>query len=168
MRAIQWLACMLLVAFVAPLFAEPGHIIRSSDLMDEPYRDAVSLIELEVGASVEIIKRKGGWLKVESAGKTGWVRMSKIRKGKAAAKPTSDSEAKGVLNLASGRSGTGNVVSATGVRGLSEAELKEAKFSASEVNKLESFTVSGQKTAHFAQAEKLVARELDFIPAAER
>ncbi len=168
MRAIQWLGCVLLMALAAPLFAEPGHIIRSCDLMDEPYRDAASLAELEVGASVEIIKRKGGWLKVEGAGKRGWVRMSKIRKGKAAAKPTSGSEAKGVLNLASGRSGTGNVVSATGVRGLSEAELKAAKFSASEVDKLESFNVSRQKAARFAQAEKLVARVVDFIPAAER
>ena len=94
--------------------------------------------------------------------------MSKIRKGKAAAKPTSGSEAKGVLDLASGRAGSGNVVSATGVRGLSEEELKEAKFSASEVDKLESFTVSEQKAASFAQAKKLVAKELDFIPAAER
>lgn len=168
MRAIQWITCALLLAVVAPLFAEPGHIIRPSDLMEEPYRDAASLVELKAGDSVEIIKRKGGWLKVEAAGQTGWVRMSKIRKGKAAEKPTSGNEAKGVLDLASGRSGTGNVVSATGVRGLSEAELKEAKFSASEMDRLESFTVSGQQAARFAQAEKLVAKELEFIPAAER
>ncbi len=166
MRVIQWLIYIVLMVFVAPLFAEPGYIIRSSDLMDEPYRDAVSLVELEVGSPVEIIKRKGGWLKVESAGKTGWVRMSKIRKGKVATKPTAGGEAKGVLNLASGRSGTGNVVSATGVRGLNEEELKEAKFSASEVEKLESFSVSEQKATRFAQAGKLVARELEFIPAA--
>ncbi len=168
MRVIQWLICIFLMVAAAPLLAEPGHVIRPSDLMDEPYRDAAPLAELKAGDPVEIIKRKGGWLKVKSAGRTGWVRMSKIRKGKAAAKPASGSEAKGVLDLASGRSGTGNVVSATGVRGLSEAELKEAKFSASEVDKLESFTVSGQQAARFAQAEKLVAKELEFIPAAER
>jgi len=168
MRVIQWLICMLLMVFVAPLCAEPGHVIRSSDLMDEPYRDATPLVELEVGTPVEIIRRKGGWLKVKSAGKTGWVRMTKIRKGKFAAKPTSGSEAKGVLNLASGRSGTGNVVAATGVRGLNEEELKAAKFSASEVKKLESFNVSEQKATRFARAGKLVAREIEFIPAATK
>jgi len=166
MKTVQWLICVALLAFVAPLVAEPGYIIRSSDLMDEPYRDATSLAELEEGAPVEILKRKGGWLQVESAGKSGWVRMSKIRKGKAPTQPAAESEAGGVLDLASGRAGTGNVVSATGVRGLNEEELKEAKFDANEVDKLESFAVSEQKAARFAQAGKLIARELEFIPAA--
>jgi len=166
MKMSQWLVWMFLLAFVTPLFAEPGYVIRSSDLMDEPYRDASSLVELEEGTPVEILKRKGGWLKVESKGKTGWVRMSKIRKGKAAGQPAAGSEAKGVLDLASGRAGSGNVVSATGVRGLSEEELKEAKFDAREVNKLESFTVSEKNAVRFAKAGKLVSRELEFIPAA--
>jgi len=166
MRTIQWLMGTFLMVFATTLFAEPGYIIRTSDLMDEPYRDATSLVELEEGAPVEIIKRKGGWLQVESEGQTGWVRMSKIRKGEVSTQPTADSEAKGVLDLASGRSGTGNVVSATGVRGLSEEQLKEAKFDASEVKKLESFAVPEQKVIHFAQAGKLVARQLEFIPAA--
>lgn len=165
MKIIQWLIYVVLLVFVAPLLAEPGYIIRSSDLMDEPYRDATPIVELEEGASVEILKRKGGWLQIESAGKKGWVRMSKIRKGKAPAQPTAGSEASGVLDLASGRAGTGNVVSATGVRGLNEEQLKEAKFNAREVEKLESFAVSEQKAIHFAQAAKLVARELEFIPA---
>jgi len=166
MKTVQWLIGVILVVFVAPLFAEPGYIIRSSDLMDEPYRDATPLAELKEGATVEILKRKGGWLQIESAGKRGWVRMSKIRKGKAATQPTAGKEASGVLGLASGRAGTGNVVSATGVRGLNEEQLKEAKFNASEVKKLESFAVSEQKATRFAQAAKLVARELEFIPAA--
>ena len=166
MKRAQWLVCTILLIFVAPLFAEPGYIIRSSDLMDEPYRDAEPLAELEAGISVEILKRKGGWLQVESEGKSGWVRMSKVRKGKAPTEPTAESEAGGVLGLASGRAGTGNVVSATGVRGLNEEELKEAEFDAREVKKLESFAISKQKAAQFAEAGKLVTKELAFIPAA--
>lgn len=166
MKTIQWLICGILLVIVAPLFAEPGYLIRSSDLMDEPYRDATPLVELKEGEPVEILKRKGGWLQIESAGKKGWIRMSKIRKGKAPAQPTAGSEAGGVLDLASGRAGTGNVVSATGVRGLNEEQLKEAKFDAGEVKKLDSFAVSEQKAIRFAQAAKLVARELEFIPAA--
>ncbi len=166
MKLSEWLICMVLLAVVTPLYAEPGYIIRSSVLMDEPYRDATPLAELEEGASVEILKRKGGWLQIESEGKSGWVRMSKIRKGKAPTQAAAGSEAGGVLDLASGRAGTGNVVSATGVRGLDEEQLKEAKFDAGQVKKLESFTVSEKKAVHFAQAGKLAARELDFIPAA--
>jgi len=166
MKIVQGLTSLIVLLFVAPLFAEPGYVIRSSDLMDEPYRDATPLTELKEGAAVEIIKRKGGWLQIESAGNKGWVRMSKIRKGKAATQPTAGKEASGVLDLASGRAGTGNVVSATGVRGLNEEQLKEAKFNVSEVEKLESFAVSEQKAARFAQAGKLVSREVEFIPAA--
>jgi len=166
MKITQWLICVMLLIFATMLFAEPGYVIRSSDLMDEPYRDATPLLELEKGTPIEIIKRKGGWLQIESAGKSGWVRMSKIRKGKASTQPAAGSEASGILDLASGRAGTGNVVSATGVRGLSEEQLKEAEFDANQIKKLESFAISEQKAIRFAQQEKLVARELEFIPAA--
>ncbi len=157
----------LLMAAVAPLMAEPGHIIRPSELMEEPYRDAVPLAELKAGDAVEILRRKGGWLKVESAGRTGWVRMSRIRKGKMPEKPAAGREAKGVLALASGRSGTGNVVAATGVRGLSEAKLKAARFHAAGMKRLESYHVSRQQAARFAQAAGLTAKTLGFVPAAE-
>ncbi len=166
MKITQGLIYIVLLIGAAPLFAEPGYIIRSSDLMDEPYRDATPLLELEKGVPVDIIKRKGGWLQIESAGKSGWVRMSKIRKGKAATQSAAGSEATGILDLASGRAGTGNVVSATGVRGLSEEQLKEAAFDAYQIKKLESFAISEQKAIRFAQQEKLVTRKLDFIPAA--
>ncbi|VAX05594.1 hypothetical protein MNBD_GAMMA26-1629 [hydrothermal vent metagenome] len=163
MRKIKWPVLALLL--VAPsLFAGPGYVVRSNDLMDEPYRDANAIMALDEGISVEILKRKGGWLKIEVDGKTGWARMSKIRKGKASAKPDSGTEAKGVLALASGRAGTGNVVSATGVRGLSEAELKEAEFNRTEIEKMESFTVNKAKAGDFAHTGKLTARPVDFLP----
>ena len=164
MRKIQWFVLALLLAVVPPLFAGPGYVVRSCDLMDEPYRDATALVALEEGAPVEILKRKGGWLKIKAGDKTGWARMSKIRKGEAAAKPDSGTEAKGVLDLASGRAGTGNVVSATGVRGLSEEELKEAKFNAGEIQKMESFSANDKQASRFAREGKLQARQVEFLP----
>ena len=164
MRTIQWLILAALLVVVPSLFAEPGYVVRSSDLMDEPYRDANALITLEEGAPVEILKRKGGWLNIKAKGKTGWARMSRIRKGEASAKPDSGTEAKGIFDLASGRAGTGNVVSATGVRGLGEEELKEAKFNQAEIKKMESFSVNEKKASRFAHEGKLNARQVKFLP----
>ena len=155
---------VLLLCMVLPVLAEPGHVIRSCDLMDEPYRDANVLTSLDEGAAIEILKRKGGWLNISVGEQAGWVRMSKIRKGEAAAAPDSGTEASGVLELASGRAGTGNVVATTGVRGLSEEELKEAQFNAVEIKKLESFAVPEKQARNFARNGKLVARQLEFLP----
>jgi len=154
----------LLLCMVLPVQAEPGHVIRSCDLMDEPYRDANVLTSLDEGADIEILKRKGGWLNISVGEQAGWVRMSKVRKGEVVAAPDSGTEVSGVLELASGRAGTGNVVATTGVRGLSEEELKEAKFNAVEIKKLESFAAPEKRARNFARNGKLVARRLEFLP----
>jgi hypothetical protein len=70
-----------------------------------------------------------------------------------------------VLAVASGRAGTGQVVSTTGVRGLSEQELKAAKFSESEVKTLESYTLSAEQGKQFASAANLKAITFDIINA---
>ncbi len=164
MRKIQCPILIILLLAASSLFAEPGYMVRTSDLMDEPYRDANVLIVLEEGTPVEILKRKGGWLEIKAEDKTGWARMSSIRKGEAVENPDSETETKGVLDLASGRAGTGNVVSATGVRGLSEEDLKEAKFNLAEIRKMESFTVNEKKASRFARKGKLNVRQLEFLP----
>jgi hypothetical protein len=164
-HGIRRCALLLFLLFPAlPALAEPGYVLRPCDLMDEPYRDAKVSAVLEEGVDVEILRRKGGWFNVTAGEQTGWVRMSMIRKGEAAAGPDSGAEAAGVLQLASGRAGTGNVVASTGVRGLSEEELKAAQFDAAQIERMESFAVTGKQARRFAQEGGLTARELAFLP----
>jgi hypothetical protein len=59
------------------------------------------------------------------------------------------------------------VVSATGVRGLGEEELKEAKYSEEEVRKAESYRVSAEGAQKFAQAGQLSPRQMAFLPEAK-
>jgi hypothetical protein len=133
--------------------------------MDEPYRDANVLLELEEGQGVEILERKGGWYSITVGEQTGWVRMSTVRKGETVG-PTAGGaeEVGGVLELASGRAGTGNVVASTGVRGLNEEELKAAQFNEAEIKKLESYAINRKQAQRFARNGKLVAREMKFLP----
>ena len=47
------------------------------------------------------------------------------------------------------------MVSTTGIRGLSEQDLKAAKFNETEVKTLESYTLSAEQGKQFATAGKL-------------
>lgn len=168
MRAVGYLGsliCVLLFGSIQSALADPGYVSRPGELMDEPYRDANVLVELEEGQGVEILERKGGWYSITVGEQTGWVRMSTVRKGETVG-PTAGGaqEASGMLELASGRAGTGNVVASTGVRGLNEEELKEARFNEAEIKKLESYAINPKQARRFARNGKLVAGEMEFLP----
>ncbi|MEO8165221.1 MAG: SH3 domain-containing protein, partial [Betaproteobacteria bacterium] len=101
------------------------------------------------------------WYQVKAASAQGWVRMLSVRRGQAGKSNT----AKDVAGLATGRAGTGQIVSTTGVRGLSEEELKQAKYDAAELQQAEAFAVSKADAGMFAQKAQLAARPFNYLPA---
>jgi hypothetical protein len=131
--------------------------------MSEPFKDARSVTSLQEGDTVEILKRKGGWLNISARGKTGWVRMLYIRRGEAGAQASVTTEASGVLGLATGRAGGGNVVAATGVRGLDEENLKEAEFNEKELRTLKTFASSAKEAKAFAKQAELKSQQVPYI-----
>jgi hypothetical protein len=153
---------LALLAAGAALAAETGTALKADQLKAEPFRDAKTVANLSTGDRVEIVKKDGGWLQVKSAKGSGWVKMLSIRRGEAR-KGTGD--AAGLLGLASGRAGTGRVVATTGIRGLNEEELKAAKFDAGQLKLAESYATSRAEAKKFAARGKLVARQVDYLPA---
>ena len=157
---------LILALFMASMFTvsaaagEPASALKGAEIRAKPYRDAKQVGSLARGDQVEILKRQGGWYEVKSAKGNGWVRMLNLRRG-AMTKRSIDTE--GVLGLASGRAGTGQVVATTGIRGLTEEDLKKAKFNESEVEKAESFAVSREQAQAFAIEGKLTARKVDYL-----
>lgn len=157
-RGKLWLLALLLAA---PAFAgEPGTALKDDTLRQQPYSDAKPAGMLKRGTAVDILEKKGAWLKVKAKSTTGWVRLLSVKRG-TAGKTGAGAD---VLALASGRTGTGQVVSTTGVRGLSEEELKSASFNAAEVAQLEANTVSAEQAQKFAAEGGLKARKLAFLP----
>jgi len=71
------------------------------------------------------------------------------------------------MDVASGRAGTGKVVSTTGIRGLSAEDLKTAKFSEPEMKKLESYAVSQQDAQKFAKTGGLNAAKVAYLKGAK-
>lgn len=163
MRAsLKLLVAGLLAAGLAHA-APTGTALKADDIKAEPFRDAKTVGALAKGDTVEILAKKSGWLQVNVRGKQGWVRMLSVRQGEAA-RTDASKEAGSIAGLATGRTGTGQVVSTTGVRGLSEAELKEAKFNAEELKRAEANRVSAQAAQQFAQAGQLSAQQVAFLP----
>ncbi|WP_292779827.1 hypothetical protein [Methylophilus sp. UBA6697] len=69
----------------------------------------------------------------------------------------------GVVGVATGRSGTGKVVSTTGIRGLSAEDLKTASFNEAETKKLESYTVNAEDAKQFASNGGLSSHQYPYF-----
>lgn len=160
MKSILPLIAALLL-LPASAQAESGTVLKDDTLRAEPFADAKNAGAVKRNEKVNILEKKGAWLKVTAGKKTGWVRLLSVKRGAAG----QGNEAAGVLSLASGRAGTGQVVSTTGVRGLSAEELKAASFNEAEVLQMEGYSVSAAQAQQFADAGGLKARKLDHLPA---
>jgi uncharacterized protein YgiM (DUF1202 family) len=133
------------------LAAETGSALKADNMRFEPFADAKVTGTINKGDNLEILSKKGAWLQIKSKSKSGWVRLLSVKRGTS----SSSNQVGGVLAAASGRAGTGQVVSTTGIRGLSAEELKGAKFNESEVKTLESYTQSVEQGRQFANAGNL-------------
>jgi len=140
--------------------AESGTALKADTLRAEPYADAKTAGSIARNDALDILDKKGAWLKVKAPKGSGWVRLLSVKRGAAG----KSNEAAGVLSVASGRAGTGQVVSTTGVRGLNEEDLKSAKFNEDETKKLEGATVTADQARQFATSGNLRVRKLDYLP----
>lgn len=162
MKASQWSMTIATLLLSGALHAaESGTALKEDDIKAEPFRDAKTVATLATGDKVNIIRKDGGWLQVNSANGKGWVRMLSIRKGDVR---KGSGKEEGVLKLASGRAGTGKVVATTGIRGLNEEELKSAKFNEGEIKNAESYASSKSDAAKFAAQGKLAAHPFNYLP----
>ena len=154
--------CLLMP--MAAAAQDSGQALKADSLVAEPYADAKKVGAIAKGEPVSILKRSGGWYQIKAPKGQGWVRMLSIRRGQAA-KTDAAKEAGGVAALSTGRAGTGQIVSTTGVRGLSEEELKAAKFDEEELKKAEANAASKADAQAFAAKGKLTARSFAYLPA---
>ena len=158
------LKLLILYALASPILGlagETGTALKLDSLRAEPFADAKTVGSLTKNDSVEILTKKGAWLQVKSKKNTGWVRLISVKRGGASISGSS------VADVASGRTGTGKVVSTTGIRGLSAEELKAAKFNEDEMKKMESHTISASDGQSFASAGGLSATKMTYLTGAK-
>lgn len=162
---------ILVFAWIAPtltpaLAAEGGYTARATELKQEPFIDAPTLGKLPVKSRVEILGRRGGWLKVKADGGEGWLRMLSLRMD-----PRAEPEGgrKGDLGIGSlvnvARTGSSGATVTTGVRGLSEEDLKNAQPKPEEMKKLQTFAADKAQAEMFAGEAKLIPQRIDYMAA---
>lgn len=140
-------ACALALSFTA--LAESATVVRASQLVAEPYVDATSRGTLARESSVETLERRGGWYHVRTEdGREGWVRLSSIRLGETAAEAEGGFWAS--LFSFTGRSQTRTASATTGIRGLSEEEIRDAVPDDAAVARLAEFSANDDEARRFA------------------
>lgn len=152
----------MLACLAAPACAgQPAYTVRSTEIKQQPFSDAATVARLNENASVNIVKRQGGWVRITSKAGNGWVKMLSLR-GSSTATKRGDSGLQSLFNI--GRSGSSGITVATGVRGLSEEDLKNAQPDPRELEKLQNYAVNKAKAEKFARDARLKARKLDYLP----
>jgi hypothetical protein len=158
------LAGVFLAACALPAAAaESGYTLRATDLRARPFVDAPTIATLPERTAVEIATRQGAWMEIKTReGSKGWIRMLSVRLGN----PDQKASGGNILSAI----GVGNrprpqttATVTTGVRGFSEAELKDAKPNPAEVDKMESFAADKAQATAFAANGKLGARQIAYF-----
>ena len=144
-------------AHIHALASEAGTALKADILRSEPFADAKTVGNINKNDALDILSKKGAWLQVKSRTKTGWVRILSVKRG------GTTNSGSNIADIASGRTGTGKVVSTTGIRGLSAEELKAAKFNEDEMKKMESYTLAPADGQKFANAGGLASNKLAYL-----
>jgi len=157
-------ALIVSAALSAPAYAwQTAYTVRNTEIKQLPFSDSKTIATLEEKSSVTVTARQGGWVKITSGKGNGWVRMLSLR-GDSIAKKPGDSGLQSLINV--GRSGSSGITMTTGIRGLSEEDLKNAHPNPGEFEKLEHYAVNKAKAEKFARDGKLKDRQLDYLPSA--
>ena len=171
---------ILTLSFVVFAAATSGIIVRKSTLRSDASFASKAITTLAPGTQVNILKRKGGWQQVQMTTdkKEGWVRTYQVREGEVDESIISESksEDRGVLanlgNLtrkATGVLGTkryrtaSQTTATTGIRGLDEKEVANAKPDEKELKLLKKYQVKKKAAKKFAEQAKLKKQKIKFL-----
>lgn len=149
----------------APLAQAKGTLLKESELKQKPFIDAPTVTKLAAQSPVTIHERSGGWFRVAAAKQEGWVRMLNVKVTEGAQSLGSGTDLTQAAALATGRAGSGNVISTSGLRGLSEEELQSAQPDYAQFDKLNSFGVDKGTASSYAKSNGLGSRSVQYLPA---
>jgi hypothetical protein len=159
------LAAFLLVSFSPAALADAASA-RSDDLLRaEPSPAAATIGRVAANARLDVLERKGFWAKVQSANATGWLKLSSLN---LETRPAEGASSLSTLSsLASGRTGSGNVVSAAGTRGLSAGELRAARPDYAALAEVKKLAAAPTQADVYAAAGGLTPRSVAYLPASK-
>lgn len=154
-------AMLLLCTASASAWAAPGTVLRNEKLYSQPSSGAKVTATVAKGASVDILAKQGGWLRVTAGKSTGWIRLLSVRAGAGGLGGAGIGD---VVGAATTKSDPSRVVAVAGLRGLNEEDLKKAQFNAGELARLDAVSVSPAQARSFAGQAGLAAVTVPALP----
>lgn len=154
-------AAALLYVMAAPVLAAPGTVLRDEKLYSQPSSSATVAGGAVKGASVNILAKQGGWLRVTAGKTTGWIRLLSVRVGEGGLGGAGLGD---VVGAATTKSDPSRVVAVAGLRGLNDEDLKQAKFNADELARLDAWGVTATQARTFASQSGLAAVNVPSLP----
>ncbi len=138
--------------------AQPAYTVTDVTLHAEPGSQSSVLMELKAQTPVLILERQGGWyrVQVETLAEPGWVKLHQLRYSSTATAPSEN-----LIDLALGDS---SPTVATGVRGLSEAEIKAGVQQSLTLQRVNRYHVERSEAEQFAASGQLRARSIRYSP----
>lgn len=155
-------AALALCVTAASAWAAPGTVLRDEKLYSQPSASAAVAGPVAKGASVNILAKQGGWLRVTSGNTTGWIRLLSVRAGAGGLGGTGVGD---VVGAATTKSDPSRVVAVAGLRGLNDEDLKQAKFNADELARMEALSVTATQARSYAGQSGLAAINVPALPA---
>ncbi|MEW6331157.1 MAG: SH3 domain-containing protein [Pseudomonadota bacterium] len=147
---------------------ETGATRVAVTLMTTPHSDAKPSGQLAANTSVNILERRGGWLRISAKGASGWAKLHQVRVGEG---PQATKSGEGLAILKNvgetGRSGSTGIVATTGIRGLSAEQLTNAKPDPAAVKAIERYRVTAAQAREYAKAAGLKEASVAALPKPE-
>jgi hypothetical protein len=138
-----------------------ANTIRPTELKAKPFADAQTLTTLLPRTRVEVLARKASWTQVKTATASGWVKMLSLQLESSGQGKRGDNGLSALFNVAAtGRSGS---TVTTGVRGLSEEQLKNTKPNPQALQAAKRYAVSREEAQRFATEGKLNPQSAGYL-----
>lgn len=153
--------CLLLGIVPAAWAGGYANTIRPTELKAKPYSDAQTLTTLPPRSRVEVLSRQASWTQVKSASFSGWVKMLSLRLETEGKGKRGDNGLSALFNVAT--TGRSSSTVTTGIRGLSEEQLKNTKPNPQELQAAKHYAVSRQEAQRYAAEGKLHAQRVDYL-----
>ena len=154
----------LLALAAAPAFAQQAFTNRTTELKEQAAPESKTISSLAENTEVKVVQRAGGWTRVESGGKSGWVRVFHLR---FPTTTTTEGSGGGFLSgLSSAIGGKPRTqqagIQTVGVRGLSPEELKNASPDTEALKRMQSYRADKPAAERFAREGKLADVKVDY------
>jgi hypothetical protein len=155
------IALCLLLSFVPSVWAAgTAYTIRPTELKAKPYTDAQTLTTLPPRTRVEVLARQASWTQVKSTSFSGWVKMLSLQLESNVQK-RGDNGLRSLFNVAS--TGRSSSTVTTGIRGLSEEQLKNSKSDPQALQAAKRYAVNRDAAQRYAAEGKLHAQSVDYL-----